>query len=273
MHFILLLILLHLCRGRDVCTPHFTSTLSSFFITKNPLTMARDELDLCQLCQRVVRLAFLYANLPQTSKNWSPTLLENACTYAQKDRVSDCESLSKAVVDVLGDYFSSSSSKFSGTDLSMSHEDLRNQLEIKSATACNDISCCVPRKRNGKKDTAPVLQPPQDDDQLRSEIRNLNEQRLTLQQQKLALDSVRAETKKVIDREEERLKQKDASLTHRANQIKSEMELLNKRKENFTIIEAKMKSKQKDLDLWQKELEKIELDLEKDRNRTRTVKH
>jgi len=169
---------------------------------------------------------------------------------------------------VLGGYFQSAAAKFPTEDLSASGETLRNKLDFKSFHACNKIGCCSKRAKRGDKGDSQAdailqpLTPKNENEQIRNEVRSLNLQRLILQKQKLAMDHLRAETKQVVESEENRLKKKEQALIQREQQIQTKSKKLEQARQNYTLSASKLQAKEKDMNLWEKELEKTELELE-----------
>lgn len=144
-----------------VCTETFKAGLTSFFTDKDTKpAFAEDQAELCEMCAKVMRLAYLYSNDPQTGKNWANALENNACSYVSKARKADCSSLTKSVVDTQRKFFSGKKSKFTRKELAGTTEQLGLVVDSRSYIACKQVGCCaVVPKKAGPKTLAPCSKP------------------------------------------------------------------------------------------------------------------
>ncbi len=70
-----------------VCTETFKAGLTSFFIQKDSKqAFAEDQSELCEMCAKVMRLAYLYSNDMTTSDRWATALQANACSFVGSAR-------------------------------------------------------------------------------------------------------------------------------------------------------------------------------------------
>jgi len=138
-------------QGGYVCNQIFKAGLTSFFIRQDSkVSYAEDEAELCHLCTKVTRLAFLYVNERSTRDSWAAVLRDNACVFADKARQNDCKSLTAGIIKSEGDFFKSNTSHFSRDELKLSTKDLSLVLDTKSLGRCKSIGCCPKTDKKGK---------------------------------------------------------------------------------------------------------------------------
>jgi hypothetical protein len=78
-----------------VCTETFKAGLTSFFTQRDTkAAFAEDQSSLCEMCAKVMRLAYLYSNDAQTQATWHTALENNACAYVGSARKGSTPSLS-----------------------------------------------------------------------------------------------------------------------------------------------------------------------------------
>jgi len=257
--------------SKEVCSLSFNYGLTSLFIDKySTLQVAQDELELCNLCGQITRLGFLYANLPQTRLEWAASLKNNACKYIQKTRLTDCEKLTDSLIDAKEDFFLSLDARFSSNDMELSRIELSHLLEQKSYLLCSSVRCCTKKKSKINEEDASALEPlpaPETSSdsvggiETRNELRNLNNQRLTLQQEKDALDQMRILFESTKRKSDDAQDKREQGLDEREDTLAKEKEVLLKQNAQNQTINLK---KETDLKEWEKELEKLEIELEKD---------
>jgi len=101
-----------------VCTETFKAGLTSFFTTADTKAQfAEDQNELCDLCARITRLAYLYTNDVQTQAKWAQSLEASACSYVGSKRRPDCQKLTSEVVQSQRSFFESKKSKFTKKEL------------------------------------------------------------------------------------------------------------------------------------------------------------
>jgi len=275
-------LLTHLLEARDVCSISFNYGLTSLFIQRDSsLQRAQDEAELCQLCGQIVRLGFLYANLPQSRSKWAATLADNACSYAISSRLSDCQKLTEAIIDAEEDFFMGQTTRFSSDDLELSRTELSHLLEWKSDSVCSSIRCCAKKKniKPGQEDDS-ILQPEPLPEipatgEIRSELRNLNQQRFTLQQEKEALDQVKTSfelTKTKVLEQKHQVELHEDELNNREGDLATNQQVLINEKKGLKANRSQLVAKEKELNEWEKDLEKLENELEKDEARIKQQK-
>jgi len=144
-----------------VCTETFKAGLTSFFIQKDTkAAFAEDQSELCEMCAKVMRLAYLYSNDAQTSLTWANTLQSQACSFVGSARKADCNALTSGVILSQRKFFDSKKSKFTRGELRGSTEQLGLLVDNRSYSACKQVGCCasVPAK-TGPKTLSPCSKP------------------------------------------------------------------------------------------------------------------
>jgi len=147
-----------------VCTETFKAGLTSFFVDRDTKpAFAEDQAELCEMCAKVVRLAYLYSNDAQTGKDWSTALENNACAYVSSARKADCGAMTKGIVDSQRSFFNGKKSKFTRKELKGTTEQLGMLVDSRSYLACKQVGCCpvVPKKAAaaGAKTLKPCTKP------------------------------------------------------------------------------------------------------------------
>jgi len=144
-----------------VCTETFKAGLTSFFVQKDSKqAFAEDQSELCEMCAKVLRLAYLYSNDMTTSNRWATALQANACQFVGSARKADCSALTNGVVVSQRKFFDGKKSKFTRGELRGSTEQLGLLVDQRSYMACKQIGCCpvVPAKV-GPKTLVPCSKP------------------------------------------------------------------------------------------------------------------
>jgi nucleotide-binding universal stress UspA family protein len=156
--------------------------LTSFFVRQDSkLSFAQDESELCELCAKVVRLAYLYSNDAMTQSTWSDSTTGAACQFVENHRQGDCSKLASAVVAAQQDYFSGSDAKFSSKEQSGTTEQLGLLVDQRSYGLCKTMGCCPINPKADKKVLTPTDTP--------GDSKDLEVDRKALQDDKFLLDS------------------------------------------------------------------------------------
>jgi hypothetical protein len=144
-----------------VCTETFKAGLTSFFTEKDTkAAFAEDTTELCEMCAKVMRLAYLYSNDAQFQSKWPAALKSNACSYVSDARKADCNALTAGIVTAKQTFFDGKKSKFTRKELKGTTEQLGMLVDSRSYHACKQIGCCpVIPKRNGKPVRSPCSKP------------------------------------------------------------------------------------------------------------------
>jgi hypothetical protein len=138
-----------------VCTETFKAGLTSFFTEKDTKpAFAEDTAELCEMCAKVMRMAYLFSNDVQTAEKWPAALRTQACSFVSDARKRDCSALTAAVITSKQSFFDSKSAKFTRKELRGTTEQLGLLVDTRSYFACKQVGCCpaVP-KHVGKKVT------------------------------------------------------------------------------------------------------------------------
>jgi len=133
-----------------VCTETFKAGLTSFFTQKDTKpAFAEDQAELCELCAKVMRLAFLYSNDVGTSAKWTTSLQDNACSFVSTARTADCKALTNGIISAKKKFFNGKKSKFTRKELSGTTEQLGLLVDRRSYHKCKQVGCCpiVPKKK------------------------------------------------------------------------------------------------------------------------------
>jgi len=272
---LLFLLLFAQAEAKDVCSLSFNYGLNSLFIDKDSLLqVAQDEVELCQLCGQITRLGFLYANLPQTRYVWADTLTNNACVYTQKLRMSDCQKLTESIIDAQEEFFLGQTARFTLEDLELSRAGLSHLLEQKSQTLCTTMRCCTRQSASKQQQDQDVLEPMPPPaakiaggGEIRNDLRNVNNQRLTLQHEKEVLDVMKGAfeiAKLKLADEQHEVDMKEDDLVGREETLAKDRVTLTK---DIATKQSKLLQQEKELQQWETDLEKIETELEKDEQR------
>jgi len=144
-----------------VCTETFKAGLTSFFTQKDTKTaFAEDTTELCEMCAKVVRLAYLYSNDMTTSATWATALQNNACKFVGSARTADCNALTTALVSSRRKFFDGKKSKFTRGELRGSTEQLGLLVDTRSYKQCKSVGCCpIVTPRVGKASLQPCSKP------------------------------------------------------------------------------------------------------------------
>lgn len=144
-----------------VCTETFKAGLTSFFTQKDTKpAFAEDTAELCEMCAKVVRLAYLYSNDAATGKNWDRALENNACTYVSTARKGDCSAMTKGVIASQRTFFGGKKSKFTRKELKGTTEQLGLVVDKRAYLTCKQVGCCpILPKKSGAKVLKPCSKP------------------------------------------------------------------------------------------------------------------
>jgi len=238
----------------------------------SPLVWAEDENDLCELCSKITRLAYLYSNLQSAHSEWEGTLVEHACQYVNELRAKDCSKLTNAIIENKREYFTGSDAKFSREELEMTRDALRNILQDRAGVLCHDIGCCA--KTPSGNSQLPLLPVDHLEPEIRSDVENANNERLAVQQEKETLDKLRSdvdfqqksfqETKDHVEQLQASFDQQRSELKTKSEQLAVEEERVKGEKDKVEKQKEQQSGREKELQSWESDLEKLEAQLEKD---------
>jgi hypothetical protein len=173
--------------------------------------VSQDDIELCELCGRLVRLAFVYSNDITSQHGWADALNNNACSFVEEKRSEDCNRMLLELTRTQRDYFDNSDSKFSESEWSKDTNDFGLLLDTKAFSICKQISCCPSNSRRSP--AIPVVKYVDDNARDRQSI----EDDLTmLKKVKEQVLQVRYDTQKLKDQ----IWAKDADLVTREKKTK-----------------------------------------------------
>jgi len=217
-------------KGQFVCTETFKAGLTSFFTTADTKAQfAEDQNELCDLCAKVTRLAFLYTNDVQTQAKWSQSLEASACSYVGSKRRPDCQKLTGEIVQSQRQFFEGKKSKFTAKELKGTTEQLGMLVDSRSYDICRGLGCCaVVPKRKGKKTLKPCSRP--------GDVADVTKDREALQRDRFYLDKIKEELfdqRRLNNAFKAKLDLKEIDLKALADKIKKDQELLKKEQEKM----------------------------------------
>jgi len=213
-----------------VCTETFKAGLTSFFTHQDTkVAYAEDQSELCELCAKVARLAYLYSNDVQTADKWANALESNACSFVGSARKSDCLSLTRGVIAAQRSFFDGKKSRFTPSELKGTTEQLGMVVDQRSYRMCKEIGCCraVP-KASSKAVLSPCSKPGD-----KSEV---DRDRSALQKDRFYLDSIRNELfgqRRTNNEVRAKLDLKDIDLKSRESNLKKNRDVLNKDQQKY----------------------------------------
>jgi len=237
-----------------VCTETFKAGLTSFFVSKDTKpAFAEDQAELCEMCAKVARLAFLYSNDAATGKNWDRALENNACSYVSTQRKADCKAMTKGVVDSQRKFFNGKKSKFTRKELKGTTEQLGMLVDKRSYMTCKRVGCCpvVPAK-TGAAAASKVLKPcsqPGDKADVAADRDALNRDRFLLDKLREELLEQRRSNNKFkakLDLHEVDLKQREDKLSHGKKVLKSDKQKAHEASEALKKREERVKRREDD---------------------------
>lgn len=101
----------------------------------------------------------MFVNDQRVSANWRDATRDNACTYIERHRESDCSKLSDEMISEMGQYFETKGKLRNVTDAAV----LTSTLESMSFDFCNQALCCPamqqPTNKDGKSDSSSAPAP------------------------------------------------------------------------------------------------------------------
>jgi len=206
-----------------VCTETFKAGLTSFFTQRDTAAaFAEDQSELCEMCAKVMRLAYLYSNDVQTQDKWEAALTDNACKYVSALRRTDCNGLTKGIISSQRSYFSSKQAKFKPRELKGTSDMLAMLVDSKSYHQCKAIGCCpVVPKRKGPAVLEPCSKA--------GDAKDVERDRSALQKDRFFMDSVRDElfTQRRTNNEfRAKLDMKEIDLKSREDKLKHDKKIL-----------------------------------------------
>jgi len=232
------------------CTTMLKASLTSFFTNlDDKLAIVNDRVELCEMCIRVTKYAYLLSNHPSSSSadatdssdsTFQSSVASHACSSYHEHREDDCLTLSHAIVHQ-SDY---ADAQFSPAELNLSVEDLRTLIVSKADQRCAELSCCGSKifRRQFHPTTNGQLQPEDIDAEasaLSKQEMELVNQRAAILQEKMTLDdriaqlrrdaSFMQKTKQSIRLRRQRLNAFEHRLKHREERLSEKEEDLAER--------------------------------------------
>jgi len=228
-----------------VCSEKFRADLTSFFINQNVKSVvAQDEIELCELCGRLIRLAFIYSNDITSQRGWSDALINNGCSYVEDKRSEDCNRMASAITRTHRTYFDSENSKFSEQDWSQDTDDFGLWLETKAFSICKQIDCCNSNSRR-----APDIAPVKYVDDNGRDRQAIEDDLAMLKKVKEQVLQVRYDTQKLRDQvnaKEADIELRETKLKEALDKLASEQNTLKTNEKDLTSRQAKQKQVEAD---------------------------
>jgi len=224
-----------------VCTETFKAGLTSFFTQRDTKTaFAEDQSELCEMCAKVMRLAYLYSNDVQTSDKWSAALQNNACKYVSSARRTDCQSVTNGIISSQRSFFESKKAKFTPADLKGTTEQLGMVVDARSYHACKKIGCCpVVPKPKGKAVLEPCSRP--------GDANEVAKDRDALQKDRFFMDAMRDQLfnqRRDNNEFKAKLDFKEVDLKGREAKLKKAQDVLKKDQAKMTEAMAALKRRE-----------------------------
>jgi hypothetical protein len=206
-----------------VCTETFKAGLTSFFTQRDTkAAFAEDQSELCELCAKVMRLAYLYSNDVQTQDKWETALTDNACRYVSVARRTDCNGLTKGIIASQRSFFTSKQAKFKPAELKGTTNQMELLVDSKSYFQCKAIGCCpVVPKRKGPTVMEPCSKP--------GDAKEVDKDREALSKDRFYMDAVRDELftqRRQNNKFKAKLDLKETDLEGREKKLKKDREVL-----------------------------------------------
>jgi len=213
-----------------VCTETFKAGLTSFFTHQDTkVAYAEDQSELCELCAKVARLAYLYSNDVQTMDKWAGALESNACKFVGSSRKSDCQSLTRGVITSQRGFFDGKKARFTKGELKGTIEQLGMLVDRRSYRMCKEIGCCRAMPKPSSKAPLSPCSKPGD----KSEV---DKDRAALQKDRFYMDAVRNELfdqRRNNNQVKAKLDLKDIDIKSRESALKKDRELLKKDQQKY----------------------------------------
>jgi len=238
-----------------VCTETFKAGLTSFFVDRDTKpAFAEDQAELCEMCAKVMRLAYLYSNDAQTGKDWANALENNACAYVSSARKADCGAMAKGVVDTQRKYFDGKKSKFTRKELKGTTEQLGMLVDSRSYLACKQIGCCpVVPKKAGPKTLKPCTKP--------GDRADVSAERAALTKDRFLLDKLREELfaqRRANNAFKAKLDLHEIDLKGREDKLKAEQKVLNDEKAKMREARVALSHREKRVQRREEDERKLE---------------
>jgi len=197
-----------------------------------------DRVELCEMCIRATKYAYLLTNHPTSSgDSFESTVASHACSAYHEHREDDCITLSHAIIH----YSDYADAQFTPAELNLSVEELRTLIVSKADQRCAELSCCGSKlfRRQNHPTTNGQLQQEDIDAEAnalsKQEMELVNERSLILKQ-KLALDDHLANLRR------------DASLLeNEKNSMRLKRQRLNTLERRLKHREERLTEKEQDL--------------------------
>jgi len=230
-----------------VCTESFRADLKSFYINQNTKAIVSQyDIELCELCGRLIRLAYVYSNDITSQRTWPDALNNNACVYVEQKRSADCNKMLSEIIRTQKSYFDSSDSKFTDSDWSQDTDGFGLILDTKSFSICKQIACCPSNTRK-----APPIAPVKYVDDNARDRQSIEDDLNMVKQLKEQVLQVRYDTQKLKDQ----ISTKEADLVSREKKLKDGQTQL-------TADQTTLKTNEKDLTARQAKEAQVESDFQ-----------
>jgi len=221
-----------------VCSEALRADLTSFYINQNSkAVVSQDDIELCELCGRIVRLAYIYSNDITSQRGWSDALNNNACGYVEEKRSEDCNRLVFEISRSQRSYFDGSDSKFSESDWSQDTDSFAQLLDGKAFSICKQISCCSINSRR-----SPPITPVKYVDDNARDRQAIEDDLAMMKKVKEQVLQVRYDTQKLQDQvsaKEADLVTREKKLKDGQNQLANDQNTLKNNQKELTAREAK----------------------------------
>jgi len=254
-----------------VCSEAFRADLTSFYINQNSKSVvSQDDIELCELCGRIVRLAYVYSNDITSQHGWSDALNNNACGYVEEKRSEDCSRMVMEISRTQRSYFDGSDSRFSEADWGKDTDEFGLLLDTKAFSICKQISCCSSNSRR-----SPAITPVKYVDDNARDRQSIEDDLAMLKKVKEQVLQVRYDTQKLKDQiwakeadlvtREKKLQDAQNQLTTDQNTLKTSQKDLTARQTKQTQVEADFQAQAKIReatdDAREQRIAKVEADL------------
>jgi len=216
------------------------ASLSSFFTNlDDKLAVVNDRVELCEMCIRVTKYAYLLTNHPSTNKasEFESAVGSHACSSYHEHREDDCVTLSHSIINQ-PDF---ANAQFTPSELNLSVEDLRTLVVSKADQRCAELSCCgskIFRRQNHPTTNGQLQQEDIDAEAnaLSKQEMELVNQRSLILKQKLALDDHIANLRRdagLLERTKNSVRTKRQKLTDLERRLKHREERLSEKEQDL----------------------------------------
>jgi len=199
--------------------------------------VGQDDIELCELCGRIVRLAYVYSNDITGQHGWSDALNNNACGYVEEKRSEDCSRMVFEISRSQRSYFDGPASKFSESDWSKETDEFGLLLDLKAFSICKQIACCSSNSRR-----SPAITPVKYVDDNARDRQAIEDDLAMLKKIKEQVLQVRYDTQKLKDQvtaKEADLVTREKKLLDGQNQLASDQNTLKTNQKDLTSRQGK----------------------------------